>query len=141
MNINTRNTRIGETMNRDLLEKLKDHFSDAALWHDENETSRMRQLVMEELAKSEQEPLTDTYVQKVPDKCDRIVWRDNYYNLAEQGIKKKRLNEQEREKVYMEAERSFRKSKLGYRGQQITESDSFDFWLLVCTENAHDITD
>jgi len=27
------------------------------------------------------EPLTDTYVQKVPDKCDRIVWRNTYYHL------------------------------------------------------------
>lgn len=25
--------------------------------------------------------LTDTYVQKVPDKCDRIVWRGRYYHL------------------------------------------------------------
>jgi hypothetical protein len=27
------------------------------------------------------EPLTDTYVQFVPDKCDRIVWRKRYYHL------------------------------------------------------------
>jgi len=27
------------------------------------------------------EPLTDSYVQRVPDKCDRIVWRNNYYHL------------------------------------------------------------
>lgn len=26
-------------------------------------------------------PLTDTYVQTVPDKCDRIVWRNDYYHL------------------------------------------------------------
>lgn len=26
-------------------------------------------------------PLTDSYVQNVPDKCDRIVWRNNYYHL------------------------------------------------------------
>ena len=26
-------------------------------------------------------PLTDTFVQTVPDKCDRIVWRNNYYHL------------------------------------------------------------
>ena len=26
-------------------------------------------------------PLTDTFVQTVPDKCDRIVWRYNYYHL------------------------------------------------------------
>ena len=25
--------------------------------------------------------LTDTYVQQVPDKCDRIVWRGRYYHL------------------------------------------------------------
>lgn len=27
------------------------------------------------------EVLTDTYVQTVPDKCDRIVWRGHYYHL------------------------------------------------------------
>lgn len=27
------------------------------------------------------ENLTDSYVQIVPDKCDRIVWRNNYYHL------------------------------------------------------------
>lgn len=27
------------------------------------------------------EPLTDSYVQMVPDKCDRIVWRNHYYHL------------------------------------------------------------
>lgn len=27
------------------------------------------------------ETLTDTYVQTVPDKCDRIVWRGHYYHL------------------------------------------------------------
>ena len=27
------------------------------------------------------EPLTDTYVQRVPDKCDRIIWRNAYYDL------------------------------------------------------------
>ena len=26
-------------------------------------------------------PLTDTYVQPVPDKCDRITWRGQYYHL------------------------------------------------------------
>ena len=26
-------------------------------------------------------PLTDSYVQIVPDKCDRIVWRNRYYHL------------------------------------------------------------
>jgi len=28
-----------------------------------------------------QEHLTDSYVQQVPDKCDRIVWRNRYYSL------------------------------------------------------------
>lgn len=28
-----------------------------------------------------EEPLTDTYVQAVPDKCDRIVWRGHYFHL------------------------------------------------------------
>jgi hypothetical protein len=27
------------------------------------------------------EPLTDSFVQTVPDKCDRIVWRGSYYHL------------------------------------------------------------
>lgn len=27
------------------------------------------------------EPLTDSFVQTVPDKCDRIVWRGHYYQL------------------------------------------------------------
>lgn len=26
-------------------------------------------------------PLTDSYIQTVPDKCDRIVWRGRYYHL------------------------------------------------------------
>jgi len=29
------------------------------------------------------EPLTSTYVQPVPDKCDRITWRGRYYHLPE----------------------------------------------------------
>jgi len=28
-----------------------------------------------------QEPLTDSFVQLVPDKCDRIVWRGSYHHL------------------------------------------------------------
>lgn len=31
------------------------------------------------------EPLTDTFVQTVPDKCDRIVWRGSYYALPPQS--------------------------------------------------------
>ena len=31
----------------------------------------------------EQEPLSKDYVQTVPDKCDRIVWRNRYYHLPE----------------------------------------------------------
>jgi len=27
------------------------------------------------------EPLTDSYIQTVPDRCDRIVWRNRYYHL------------------------------------------------------------
>lgn len=30
---------------------------------------------------SSTEPLTDSFVQTVPDKCDRIVWRNRYYHL------------------------------------------------------------
>ena len=26
-------------------------------------------------------PLSDSYVQEVPEKCDRIVWRGKYYHL------------------------------------------------------------
>ena len=29
----------------------------------------------------EQEPLTDTFVQKVPDHCDRVLWRSWYIHL------------------------------------------------------------
>lgn len=32
-------------------------------------------------ASTETAPLTDTYVQEVPDKCDRIIWRGQYYHL------------------------------------------------------------
>jgi hypothetical protein len=32
-------------------------------------------------AQPKQEPLTDSYVQTVPDHCDRIVWRNHYYHL------------------------------------------------------------
>ena len=32
-------------------------------------------------ALSRYEALTDTYVQPVPDKCDRITWRGKYYHL------------------------------------------------------------
>jgi hypothetical protein len=35
--------------------------------------------VLGELRK--QEPLTESYMQTVPDKCDRIVWRNSYYML------------------------------------------------------------
>lgn len=28
-----------------------------------------------------QHDLADTYVQPVPDKCDRVIWRNNYYSL------------------------------------------------------------
>lgn len=31
--------------------------------------------------KAHGEPPTDSYVQTVPDKCDRIVWRNRYYHL------------------------------------------------------------
>jgi hypothetical protein len=27
------------------------------------------------------EPLSENYIQQVPDKCDRITWRGNYYHL------------------------------------------------------------
>lgn len=32
------------------------------------------------------EALTDTYIQQVPDKCDRIVWRGRYYHLPIDGV-------------------------------------------------------
>jgi hypothetical protein len=28
-------------------------------------------------------PLSDNYIQNVPDKCDRIIWRGNYYHLPD----------------------------------------------------------
>ncbi len=31
----------------------------------------------------ELEPLSETYIQTVPDKCDRIIWRGHYYHLVE----------------------------------------------------------
>lgn len=31
---------------------------------------------------SADEPVTDSYVQTVPDKCDRIVWRGRYIHLS-----------------------------------------------------------
>ncbi len=34
-----------------------------------------------ELVKENKEPTTDHFVQKVPDKCDRIVWRGKYIHL------------------------------------------------------------
>ena len=40
----------------------------------------------------EVEPLTNSYVQHVPDKCDRIIWRNQYIHLpptapAQQPVK------------------------------------------------------
>jgi hypothetical protein len=37
--------------------------------------------------KAVQEPLTDSFVQLVPDKCDRIVWRGSDYHLPPAAIK------------------------------------------------------
>jgi hypothetical protein len=37
--------------------------------------------IKQALAAPVQEPLTDGYVQQVPDKCDRIVWRNRYFHL------------------------------------------------------------
>ena len=42
--------------------------------------------ILRELAnapESEPEPLTDSFAQTVPDKCDRVVWRGHYYHLKE----------------------------------------------------------
>jgi hypothetical protein len=44
-------------MNKKLLELLNDHFSDGSLWHDSDETYRMRALVKAELAKPDPEPV------------------------------------------------------------------------------------
>lgn len=35
----------------------------------------------ETVQQAQPEPLTDSYVQTVPDKCDRITWRNRYYHL------------------------------------------------------------
>lgn len=35
----------------------------------------------EYLAAPEVEPQTDSYIQRVPDKCDSIIWRNRYYHL------------------------------------------------------------
>lgn len=44
-------------MNIEILEKLLDHFSDASLFHDEFETNRWRNVIKEELEKSDHEPV------------------------------------------------------------------------------------
>lgn len=68
--------------NRELLQIALDYIEnrDARLYlHAATVTDAIRKA----LARPEQGPLTDTYVQKVPDKCDRIVWRGAYYGLPE----------------------------------------------------------
>jgi len=47
------------------------------------------------LEQPEQEPLTDTYVQEVPDKCDRIVWRGYYFCLPVNSTSKPEQPEQD----------------------------------------------
>ena len=39
--------------------------------------------------------VTDTYIQKVPDKCDRITWRGNYYGLPIAAISTKPVQSSE----------------------------------------------
>jgi hypothetical protein len=46
------------------------------MWH-----AMMAKAPVPASAAEKSEPLTDSYVQTVPDKCDRIVWRKNYYHL------------------------------------------------------------
>ena len=38
-------------------------------------------VMLQSLPMASDEPVTDTFIQSVPDKCDRIVWRGNYYHL------------------------------------------------------------
>lgn len=42
---------------------------------------QFRALAEDEHAEFAEHPLTDSYVHKVPDKCDRIVWRNQYIHL------------------------------------------------------------
>lgn len=44
-------------------------------------TIQIRAVLESLAANAGSEPLTDSYVQMVPDKCDRIVWRNHYYHL------------------------------------------------------------
>ena len=39
--------------------------------------------VLQQAPKNITNPLSDNYVQEVPDKCERIVWRGKWYNLPQ----------------------------------------------------------
>jgi hypothetical protein len=49
--------------------------------HAEGKRVKAITAIRQALASPVQEPLTDGYVQQVPDKCDRIVWRNRYFHL------------------------------------------------------------
>jgi hypothetical protein len=58
------------------------HMSDAGStdeYRSCNDCATVLDTLREELAR--QEPPTTGYVQTVPDKCDRIVWRGSYFHL------------------------------------------------------------
>jgi hypothetical protein len=42
---------------------------------------RVDEIFKQALAAPVQDPMTDSFVQQVPDKCDRIVWRGRYFHL------------------------------------------------------------
>ena len=44
-----------------------------------------------------QEPVSDSYVQMVPDRCDRIVWRGDYYHLPLRSVAQNRKDVRRRE--------------------------------------------
>jgi hypothetical protein len=47
----------------------------------EYEIKALEEALKQAFAAPVQEPATDSFVQQVPDKCDRIVWRGIYYHL------------------------------------------------------------
>jgi hypothetical protein len=96
-----------------------------------------------------QEPLTDGYVQLVPDKCDRIVWRTRYFHLPiantppaaqlapvqdEHQAFIESLPTDSDDKMYMQihhwARQSYKHHQSLVRGQMITAADASDTHII-----------
>lgn len=60
-------------------------MADNATTCDQGLRSLLRNCAAALEASQQEAPLTDTFVQPVPDKCDRIVWRNRYYQLPLAG--------------------------------------------------------